>query len=363
MKITFLTLFKDFYTSFFNTSIIKKAINKNIVSTSVVDIRDYSSDKLRRVDDITIGGGPGVILKCDVVINAIKNVKTPNSKVIFLSSKGKRYTQKKARELAQSKQDLILLCGHYEGIDERVLDYVDEEISIGDYILTGGEIPSLVVADSIIRLLDGTIKNDSHLNESYENGLLEYPQYTLPREYEGKKIPEILLSGNHKTIEKWRLKKSLQLTKERRPDLFNNYELNKEEKELLEEIEENRIGKWEIDSIKNSQKIKIHDLKLLDKYFCLIKENTKKYELRMNDEKRKEIKIGDEICFLKEPELKEYFYKKVTGLHYFQNFEDLAKKLPLNETGFESEEELISVMNNIYKDKLDKYEVVAIELE
>ena len=147
MKITFLTLFPEFFTSFKETSIIKRAINKNTVEINEVNIRDYSEDKNRRVDDTVVGGGPGLIIKCDTVIKAIKDIKKENSRVIFLSSRGKPYNQKKARELAANNEDLILLCGHYEGIDERVLDYVDEEISIGDYILTGGEIPSLVVAD------------------------------------------------------------------------------------------------------------------------------------------------------------------------------------------------------------------------
>lgn len=363
MKITFLSLFSDFYDSFKNTSIIKRAIDNKIVDIETIDIRDFSKDKNKRVDDITIGGGPGVIMKCEPVVDCIKSVKTDNSKVIFLSSKGSLFTQKKARELANSNQNLILLCGHYEGIDERVLDYVDEEISVGDYILTGGEVASLVVADSVIRLLDGSIKEESHLNESYENGLLEYPQYTLPRNYEGKEIPGILLSGNHKAINKWRKKESLKMTLNKRKDLLDKYLLSKEEKELLEEIKENRVGKWEIDAIKKANKIKIHDLKLIAKYFDLIKEGKKIYELRMNDDKRKEIKIGDEVCFLKEPYLKEYLYKKVVNLHYFKDFKELSENINVKLTGFDSKGELIETMENIYKDKLSKYKVVAIEIK
>ena len=218
MKITFLTLFPDFYKGFINTSIIKKALDKEIVKIETVNIRDYSDDKHKRVDDVTVGGGPGMIMRCEPLVTAIKSLKTNNTKVIFLSSKGDVYNQKKARELAQGNQDLILVCGHYEGIDERILGYVDEEICIGDYILTGGEIPSLVVADSVVRLLDGTIKQDSHLNESYENGLLEYPQYTSPRIYDGKEIPDILFCGNHDIIKKWRLKESLKATLSKRID-------------------------------------------------------------------------------------------------------------------------------------------------
>ena len=200
MNITFLTLFPEFFESFKENSIIKKAIKKEIVQINAVNIRDYSEDKNKRADDTTIGGGPGLILKCDVLINAIKSLKKENTKVIFMSSRGHIYNQKRARKLAAQGNDLILLSGHYEGIDERVLDYVDEEICIGDYILTGGEIPSLVVADSIIRLLDGSINKESHMDESFENGLLEYPQYTLPRVYNGKEIPPILLTGNHEAI-------------------------------------------------------------------------------------------------------------------------------------------------------------------
>lgn len=362
-KITFLSLFPEFYDSFKNTSIIKKALLKNVVSIDSVDIRDFSDDKNRRVDDVTIGGGPGLIMKCDPVVKAIDSVKTDKSKVIFLSSKGVPYNQKKARELANSDNDLILLCGHYEGIDERILDYVDEEISIGDYILTGGEVASLVVADSIIRLLDGSIKEESHLLESYENGLLEYPQYTFPRIYNDKEIPAILFSGNHKAVDKWRKKESLKVTLKKRKDLFDSYYLSEEDKELLEEIKENRVGKWEIDAIKKGNKIKVHDLKLLDKYFYLIKEGKKIYELRMNDEKRKEIKINDEICFLREDNLKEYFYKKVVRLHYFNDFKELSESVDVKLAGFNTKEELIEVMENIYKEKLDKYNVVAIELE
>lgn len=363
MKITFLTLFPEFFDSFKKTSIIGRAIDKKIVEIDVVNIRDYSDDKNKRVDDSPIGGGCGVILRSDYVIKAIKDIKKDNNKVIFLSSKGKTYTQRKARELANCDKDLVLLCGHYEGIDERVLDYVDEELSIGDYILTGGEIPSLVVADSVIRLLDGTIKEESHLLESYENGLLEYPQYTIPRVYDGKEVPEILFCGNHKIIEKWRLKESLKLTMEKRKDLLENYNFNKEELELVEEIKEKRVGKWEIDAIKKSKKINVHDIRMDEIYFYQIKNGEKLYELRMNDEKRKLYKIGDEICFIKRPDFKEFFYKEIKNLHYFSTFEELAKSLDIALTGFNSKEELIATMNSIYLDKLDKYNVVAIELK
>jgi len=363
MKITFLTLFPEFYEGFINTSIINKAVKKEIVELEAVNIRDYSEDKNKRVDDTPIGGGPGLILKCDTLIKAIKDLKKENTKVIFMSSRGSLYGQKKARELAQDNKNLVLLCGHYEGIDERVLDYVDEEICIGDYILTGGEIPSLVVADSIIRLLDGTIKEQSHLEESFENGLLEHAQYTLPRTYDGKEIPQILLTGNHEAIRKWRLKESLKATIERRHDLLKEYKFNKEEKELLEEIKEERVGRWEMEAIKKSEKINIHTLRMDEKYFDLIKSGKKTYELRMNDDKRKMMKIGDEICFVKRPDLKEYFYKKIRGLHYYKTLEEMVENIDVKLMGFDSKEEVIDVMNKFYSEELKTLDVVAIEIE
>jgi len=363
MKITFLTLFPEFYNSFKETSIINKALKKNLVELETINIRDYSEDKNKRVDDCIVGGGAGLVLKCEPVVKAIKDLKKENNKVIFLSSKGKTYNQKKARELVSDNKDLILLCGHYEGIDERILDYVDEEISIGDFILTGGEIPSLVVADSIIRLIDGVITEESHLDESYENGLLEYPQYTLPRNYEGKEIHNILFCGNHEVIRKWRLKESLKLTLDRRKDLIENYAFSEEEKELIEEIKENRIGRWEMEAIKKSEKIKVHELRMDEKYFYLIRDNKKKYELRMNDEKRKMFKVNDEICFLKRPGFEEYFYKKIKALHYFETLEDLVETISVKEMGFETKEEVIDIMTKFYEKELGTMDVVAIELE
>lgn len=205
MKISILSIFPNFFDEFVNTSIVKRSISKKKVAIELVDIRDYALSKNKRIDSKPCGGGPGLIMKCQPIVDCIKDIKKENSKVIYLSPRGSKYNQKKAHQLAK-EEHLILLCGHYEGIDERILDYVDEEISVGDYILTGGEIPAMIIADSVIRLLDGSISKESHLNESFENGLLEYPQYTLPRVYEGKMIPLILFSGNHKAIEKWRLK-------------------------------------------------------------------------------------------------------------------------------------------------------------
>jgi tRNA (guanine37-N1)-methyltransferase len=243
MRLAVLTLFPEYFDSFKGASIIKKAIG-NTVDFEVYNIRDNSNDPGKRVDDVPFGGGSGMLLKCQPVVDTINKVKKSNSKVIYLSPRGKTLTQSKVRELAK-EEDLIFLCGHYEGIDERILDYVDEEISIGDYILTGGEVATLVVLDSIIRLTDGTIREESHLDESFENGLLEYPQYTNPRVYEGKEVPSILFSGNHEAIDKWRRKESLRITRDRRKDLFDKVELSKKDKKLVLELDNNEIGKWE----------------------------------------------------------------------------------------------------------------------
>ena len=363
MKITFLTLFPEFFDKFKETSIVNKAVKKNIVELEAINLRKYSKDKNKRVDDTTIGGGPGLILRCDVLIEAIKDLKKENTKVVFLSSKGNVYNQKKARQIAKSNKDLVMLCGHYEGIDERVLDYIDEEICVGDYILTGGEIPAMLVADSVIRLLDGTITEQSHMEESFENGLLEHPQYTLPRTYEDKEIPQILLTGNHEAIKKWRLKESLKSTLIKRPDLLKEYKFNKEELDLLEEIKEKRVGRWEIEAIKKNERVTTHTIRLESQFFELIKSGKKIYELRMYDEKRKLIKIGDEICFLKRPELKEYMYKKVKKLHVFKTLEQLVEELDVRLMGFSKKEEVIGVMNKFYQEELKKMDVVAIELE
>lgn len=361
MKITFLTLFPEFFDCFKQTSIINKAINKNVVEIETVNIRDYSLDKNKRVDDAPVGGGPGVIFRCDPVIKAINNVKNENSKVIFLSSRGVQFNQDKARDLANSNQDLILLCGHYEGIDERILTYVDEEISIGDYILTGGEIPAMVIADSVIRLLKGAIKEESHLLESYENGLLEYPQYTLPKVYDEKEIPEILFCGNHEVIRKWRLKESLKITMQRRSDLLNKYIFNKEELELMKEIKENRVGKWEIDAIKKSKKITVHNIKKEKCEFYEIKSGNKRYEIC--NEKKEKYKAGDEICFLNKSNLKEFFYKRIKMVHRFQSVDKLVNYIDVKFIGFAAVEELIENMKKRCSSSLNECEIVVIELE
>lgn len=251
MKISILTLFPEMFDNFLNTSIIKRAISKDVISFNIVNIRDYTLDKYGRVDSAPVGGGAGLIMKCQPVISALKEQE--KGKVILFSPRGKTFNQSKAHELSK-EEHIILLCGHYEGLDERISKYVDEEISIGDYILTGGEIASLAVSDAIVRLLDGAITHNSIEEESFENGLLEYPQYTEPYEYEGLTIPDILYSGNHGAITKWRQKESLRITKERRPDLFSKYHLSKQDLKLLQEIEDNTIGKWELSALEKGKK-------------------------------------------------------------------------------------------------------------
>ena len=254
MKIKILTLFPEMFDGCFSNSIIKRAVAKGLVEIELINIRDYTLDSYGRVDSAPVGGGAGLVMKCQPIVDCLEKNKTDKSHIIMLSPRGKTYTQKRAHELCK-EEEIILLCGHYEGIDERVNKYVDEQISIGDYIVTGGELGAMIISDSIIRLLDGAIASESTEEESYENGLLEYPQYTEPYDYRGDKIPDILYSGNHEAIRKWRQKKSLHLTKELRPDLFDKYSLTKEDKKLLEEDEE---PKWEKDAISKGQKFIKH---------------------------------------------------------------------------------------------------------
>ena len=233
MRISVLTLFPELFDRFFSMSIVGRSVERGIVRTDLVQIRDYSTDTHRHVDDTPFGGGAGMVMKCQPVFDALSSVRTPESNVVLLSASGTPYTQQKAHELA-AKPHLIFLCGHCEGMDERIASVCDEEISIGDYVLTGGELGAMVIADSVIRLLPGVIRESSINEESYENGLLEYPQYTQPAEYEGMRVPDVLLSGHHENIRKWRLTQSLLKTREKRPDLFVAHTLTKEERKLLE---------------------------------------------------------------------------------------------------------------------------------
>lgn len=219
MKIDILTLFPNMFDGFLSESIIKRAIQNKLVDINIVNFRDYSTDPHKKVDDTPYGGGSGMVLKVQPIMDAVMDLKTENTKVILLTPDGKTYNQKVAYKLSE-EQHLILICGHYEGFDERIRNIVDYEISIGDYVLTGGEIPSMVLTDSIVRLIDGVIDTSSHLNDSFNNNLLDYPTYTKPREYMGMKVPEVLLNGNHKEIEKFRLEESIKKTKEKRPDLI-----------------------------------------------------------------------------------------------------------------------------------------------
>lgn len=254
MRITILTLFPSIFDGFKENSIIKRAIGKGIVEVNIVNIRDYTSDKYGRVDTPPIGGGAGLIMKCQPIVDALKNVAKRESFKILLSPKGKQYSQQIAINLSQ-KEDIVLICGHYEGIDERVNDYVDELISIGDYVLTGGELGAMVIADSIIRLQKGAITDVSLDEESFSDDLLEYPQYTEPREFDGKKVPDILYSGNHQAIEKYRRKQSLRITREKRPDLFEKHKPSKIDLRLLKEIDEGEEKpKWYLDAIEKGKK-------------------------------------------------------------------------------------------------------------
>lgn len=237
MKITVLTLFPEFFDSFRTTSIIKRAIEKQFVEFETINFRDYTIDKHNNVDDTPCGGGQGMLLSCQPIVDCIKAIKKEGSLVVMLSPQGEVFKQERARKFAQLDH-LILLCGHYEGFDERIRSYVDAELSLGDFVLTGGESAAVVVCDAIIRLLQGVIQEDSHADDSFENGLLEYPQYTRPIEYDGCSVPEVLLSGHHANIRKWRLKQSLKKTLLKRPDLLVNRVFTKEEAKLMKEIRE-----------------------------------------------------------------------------------------------------------------------------
>lgn len=221
MRLDILTLFPDMFTPL-KESIIKRASDKNLVEINIIQIRDFSQDAHKKTDDIPYGGGAGMVMTPQPLYDAIQSVKTPNSYVIYLSPRGKVFNQPMARNLSKCEH-LILVCGHYEGIDERIIELcIDEEISIGDYVLTGGELPAMVLADSIIRLLDGAISQDSLSEESFTNNLLEYPQYTRPQNFKGLEVPEVLLSGHHANIAKWRKEKSVEITRKNRPDLIDN---------------------------------------------------------------------------------------------------------------------------------------------
>ena len=235
MKFDVLTLFPEMFEPL-KHSIIERASKQNLININLINIRDFSKDKHKKVDDTPYGGGAGMVMRADVVYDAYKSVKDEKSKVIFLSHQGKKLNQAKVQELSK-EEHLILLCGHYEGVDQRVLDeIVDEEISIGDYVLTGGELPAMVMVDAISRLLPGVLHNNVSAEfESFQDNLLEYPQYSRPEEWHGKKVPPVLMSGHHANIEKWRREQSILRTYERRPDLLEKSNLTEKEKKWLKD--------------------------------------------------------------------------------------------------------------------------------
>jgi len=219
MKIDILTLFPDVILPYFSESIIKRAVESGKVEIQVHNFREYSTDKNKKVDDTPYGGGQGMVLMAQPIFDCVEALRTDESVVVLLTPDGEGYHQKMAESL-KNERHLILICGHYEGFDERIRSICDREISIGDYVLTGGEIPALVLVDSIVRLIDGVIREESHLNESFQNKMLDYPVYTKPADFRGMKVPEVLLSGNHKKIDEYRREMMYNRTKERRPDLL-----------------------------------------------------------------------------------------------------------------------------------------------
>ena len=235
MKFDVLTLFPEMFDAL-KQSIIKRATQKNLIDINVVNIRDFSEKKHNQVDDTPYGGGAGMLMMPDIVDRAYNSVKSENAKVIYLTPQGKKLDQNIVNRLSNEKH-LILLCGHYEGIDQRVINkIVDEEISIGDYVLTGGEIPAMVLIDSISRYVDGVLSKESLDSESFSNGLLEYPQYTRPEVFDNVKVPDVLISGHHENIRKWRRLKSIETTFRKRPELLDKVDLTKEEKDYIENL-------------------------------------------------------------------------------------------------------------------------------
>lgn len=244
MKITIMTLFPEMCNAVLDESIIGRARKSGIIEIDTVNIRDFTLDKHNRVDDAPYGGGMGMLMQTQPIYDCFASLCFEDGKkphLIYMSAQGKTLTQKRVKELSQLP-NIAILCGHYEGVDERIIEeIVDEEISIGDYVLTGGELPALILSDSIARMIDGVLPNDEAKElESHYSGLLEYPQYTRPPEWHGRKVPDILLSGHHGNIDKWRREKSLERTLERRPDMLKSAELTKKDREYLAKLKENK---------------------------------------------------------------------------------------------------------------------------
>ncbi|MFW5794098.1 MAG: tRNA (guanosine(37)-N1)-methyltransferase TrmD [Bacillota bacterium] len=227
MKISILTLFPEMITPIINSSIIKRAREKELIDFKIINYRDFSKNKHKTVDDTPYGGGAGMVLSVEPIYNALISIDDYKSAYkILLTPQGKTYNQSLAKHIIK-KDHIILICGHYEGFDERIREFIDIEISIGDYVLTGGEIAALAIVDSLVRLLPGAIgDSESYINDSFYKELLDYPQYTKPREFQGLKVPDVLLSGNHKLIDEWRKNKQIERTKKRRPDLYKKYQKN-----------------------------------------------------------------------------------------------------------------------------------------
>ncbi|NLY80298.1 MAG: tRNA (guanosine(37)-N1)-methyltransferase TrmD [Lysinibacillus sp.] len=238
MNIHVLSLFPEMFTGVFGSSILKKAQEKGLVNLQVSNIRDFSDNKHKQVDDYPYGGGAGMVLKPEPVFQAVETITEGRKpRILLMCPQGERFTQKKAEELSK-EEELVFLCGHYEGYDERIREYlVTDEISIGDFVLTGGEIPAMAVIDAVVRLIPGVLgQEDSHIHDSFSTGLLEHPHYTRPQDFRGMKVPDVLLSGNHKKIEEWRMEQSLKRTFERRPDLLEQMELTPKQKEFIESL-------------------------------------------------------------------------------------------------------------------------------
>jgi len=219
MKIDILSIFPEMFNDFLNNSIIKRAIENDKVEINIHNFRDYSKDPHKKVDDYAFGGGSGMVLMPQPIFDCVDAIKTDESYIILMTPQGKKFSQETAYNLTYKKH-IIIICGHYEGFDERIRSIANEEISIGDYVLTGGELPSMVITDSIVRLLSGVIKEESHQNDSFNNSLLDYPVYTKPVDFRGMKVPDVLLSGNHKLINEYRLNEQIKRTRIRRPDLL-----------------------------------------------------------------------------------------------------------------------------------------------
>ncbi len=244
MIIDILTIFPGFFESPLKESLLGKAIESSIIKIRIHNIRDYATDKHKTVDDRPYGGGAGMVMKLEPIVNALEHLQQeePRGYIALLTPQGSLFNQKKAREWS-TRERLILICGRYEGIDDRITHFIDEEVSIGDYILSGGEVAALVIIDAVARLIPGVVGNRESLdNESFERGLLEYPQFTRPRIFRGLIVPDILLTGNHEKIRKWRIAQAIARTKNRRPDLFKKLlsELNREEKLILADMEDSK---------------------------------------------------------------------------------------------------------------------------